>query len=357
MDCLLCGGAYAQMNSEDRARTRQIDAQLRKEARAAAGKVKLLLLGTGECGKSTVLKQLRILHGHGFSEQERRGLRLLVHQNLMMSMAAILEALWRKGHLSQADIEAEAKKFVLDYRSNRLQRAPMDLMRKLWADDVVQATMLLGHTFQLPDNTKYMFEQLDRIADPDYVPTVQDVLHTRFATTGIIEYHFQTPEARLVVIDVGGQRSQRRKWIQCFDDVSSVIFITSISEYDQVLAEDHRTNRMAESINLFRALIQEPSFRNSSIIVFLNKRDLLEAKLQAGQTRIRDFFPRYSGDEQNVDEVIAFFREEFILIAAQANRQIFVHVTCATDTELFAKVFNDTRTTIVRQHLQRYDLL
>ena len=37
---------------------------------------------------------------------------------------------------------------------------------------------------------------------------------------------------------MGGQRSERRKWIQCFDDVDAVLFITSLSEYDQMLEED-----------------------------------------------------------------------------------------------------------------------
>lgn len=43
------------------------------------------------------------------------------------------------------------------------------------------------------------------------------------------------------VFDVGGQRSERRKWIHCFDNVESIIFITAISEYDQVLFEDETT--------------------------------------------------------------------------------------------------------------------
>ena len=43
------------------------------------------------------------------------------------------------------------------------------------------------------------------------------------------------------MIDVGGQRSERKKWIHCFEDVNAIIFITAISEYDEVLAEDETT--------------------------------------------------------------------------------------------------------------------
>lgn len=40
------------------------------------------------------------------------------------------------------------------------------------------------------------------------------------------------------MIDVGGQRSERRKWIRCFDDVGLVIFLVAMSEFDQTLKED-----------------------------------------------------------------------------------------------------------------------
>lgn len=39
----------------------------------------------------------------------------------------------------------------------------------------------------------------------------------------------------LRMLDVGGQRSERRKWIHCFDDVKAIIFLTAINEYDQVI--------------------------------------------------------------------------------------------------------------------------
>ncbi len=50
---------------------------------------------------------------------------------------------------------------------------------------------------------------------------------------------------------MGGQRNERRKWIHCFDDVTAVIFVAAISEYDQVLYEDPTQNRLMEALNLF----------------------------------------------------------------------------------------------------------
>ena len=43
-------------------------------------------------------------------------------------------------------------------------------------------------------------------------------------------YHYR-------MVDVGGQRSERRKWIHCFENVTSIIFLVALSEYDQILFE------------------------------------------------------------------------------------------------------------------------
>ena len=62
-------------------------------------------------------------------------------------------------------------------------------------------------------------------------------------------------------IDVGGQRSERKKWIHCFSDLKLLIFLTAVSEYDQVLAEDQNTNRMTESLGLFKLLMDYQWFK------------------------------------------------------------------------------------------------
>ena len=55
------------------------------------------------------------------------------------------------------------------------------------------------------------------------------------------------------MIDVGGQRSERRKWIHCFDNVTSIIFLAVLSEYDQVLIESN--NEVFILIHLLELLV------------------------------------------------------------------------------------------------------
>jgi GTPase SAR1 family protein len=82
------------------------------------------------------------------------------------------------------------------------------------------------------------------------------------------------------MVDVGGQRNERRKWIHCFEDVTAIIFVAALSEYDQVLEEDNETNRMVESLKLFEDTINNDWFNRKPIILFLNKVDIFEKKLE-----------------------------------------------------------------------------
>lgn len=72
----------------------------------------------------------------------------------------------------------------------------------------------------------------------DYIPTNKDILLSRKATKGISEFTIPINNIPFRFVDVGGQRSQRQKWFQCFESVTSILFLVSSSEFDQVLVED-----------------------------------------------------------------------------------------------------------------------
>lgn len=95
------------------------------------------------------------------------------------------------------------------------------------------------------------------------------------------------------MFDVGGQRSERKKWIHCFENVTSIIFCVALSEYDQVLLEESSQNRMMESLVLFDSVVNSRWFMRTSIILFLNKVDLFRVKLP--KSPLQNYFPDYSG--------------------------------------------------------------
>jgi len=124
------------------------------------------------------------------------------------------------------------------------------------------------------------FDAAERIGSQDYVPTDQDILRSRVKTTGLTEERFQVGQLNYVVFDVGGQRSERKKWIHCFENVNVLIFLVAISEYDQTLYEDSDINRMNEAAGLFESISNSRWFAQSSVILFMNKTDLFKGAFQ-----------------------------------------------------------------------------
>ena len=121
----------------------------------------------------------------------------------------------------------------------------------------------------------------------------QDVLRTRVKTTGIIETQFSYKGLHFKMFDVGGQRSERKKWIHCFEGVTAIIFCVALSGYDLVLAEDEEMNRMMESMKLFDSICNNKWFVETSIILFLNKKDLFEQKIKYSPLSV--CFPEFKG--------------------------------------------------------------
>ena len=113
-----------------------------------------------------------------------------------------------------------------------------DAVRSIWRDPAVKEAVRRSREFQLNDSAVYYFNAIDRMSSPGYTPTDQDILRSRVKTTGITETTFKVGELTYRLFDVGGQRSERKKWIHCFENVTALVFLVSLSEYDQMLYED-----------------------------------------------------------------------------------------------------------------------
>ena len=147
-------------------------------------------------------------------------------------------------------------------------------IQRIWDDDNIKCVYARQNEYHIIDSAPYFFDHLDRIFSENYEPTHQDILRSRLKTNGIIETDFEIESNLFKIIDVGGQRGERKKWIHTFDNVTTILFIASLSEYDQVLYEDRTKNRMEESLQLFEGICKLPWFKNTPIILFLNKQDL-----------------------------------------------------------------------------------
>nr|ARF06923.1 guanine nucleotide-binding protein G(i) subunit alpha [Eptatretus cirrhatus] len=345
------------MSAEDKAaaeRSKVIDRNLREDGEKAAREVKLLLLGAGESGKSTIVKQMKIIHEDGYSEDECKQYTAVVYSNTIQSMTAIVRAMGKlKLEFAHASCEDDARQlFVLAGAAEEGVLTPElgDVIRRLWSDAGIQACFLRAREYQLNDSAGYYLNDLERIAQHNFIPTQQDVLRTRVKTTGIVETHFTFKDLHFKMFDVGGQRSERKKWIHCFEGVTAIIFCVALSAYDLLLAEDEETNRMHESMKLFDSICNNKWFTDTSIILFLNKKDLFEEKIAKSPLAI--CFPEYAGSN-TYEEAAAYIQCQFEdLNKRKDTKEIYSHFTCATDTKNVQFVFDAVTDVIIKNNLK-----
>jgi len=243
-----------------------------------------------------------------------------------------------------------ADKIINDpsYFSGSITTAIANDIKSLWSDAGVQQAYERQNEFQLNDSARYYFEAVERLAKEDYIPTEQDVLRSRAKTTGIIETEFEVEKTHFKMVDVGGQRSERKKWMHCFQDVTAVIFCVALSEYDLTLYEDDETNRMHESLKLFKEICNSRWFVDTSMILFLNKRDLFADKIKKADLKVA--FPDYDGG-LNYDNAVAFIKDKFLQQNDNPKKHIYIHLTCATDTNNIEVVFAAIKDIILRKVL------
>ncbi len=263
--------------------------------------------------------------------------------------------------LSQVDEECKAKFAMVKGLDDGhvINTEVGDAIKSLWKDPGVLKAWSRRAEFQIVESVKYYFNEIDRIMLDDYVATQQDMLLARVRTSGIVTEKYVIDGKPFEMYDVGGQRNERKKWIHCFDDVTAVIFVAALSEYDQALFEDSSQNRMTEAIQLFDEICNNHNFTKSNMILFLNKRDLFEEKINAvhigDQEAFKDFQTPF-GAADYYDQGVDYFLQKFIEKNENPDREVYNHVTCATDSKNVEVVFNACKDIILKGNMANLGL-
>jgi len=286
------GGACVRSITPDEENSRKIDQELKQENQIKREKaVTILLLGPGESGKSTILKQMKILSkghdGGGFTDEDRLMYRATIKKHVIQNMQDLIKG---AGLLKLEITENKAAAdriaaFTYDENFNFTLEIISDI-KVLWKNPAIQRTFncnrdLSANGVNLPDCTEYFFNTaLESVLDPNYIPSIEDVIRTRSKTISVVQQEFLYQEKTFRMIDVGGQKSERRKWLHMFADIDAFIYCVSLSEYDVFLREKSDKNRMEDAIEEFDKLCNNKNIKKMSIILFLNKEDLFKRKIK-----------------------------------------------------------------------------
>lgn len=162
------------------------------------------------------------------------------------------------------------------------------------------------------------------------------------------------------IFDVGGSRNQRQAWAPYFEDVNAIIFLAPISVFDQVLAEDARVNRLEDTLLLWKSVVSNKLLANVNIVLFLNKCDLLQAKLDAG-IRLNQHMVTYGDRGNDYESVSKYFRNKFGALhqsyTPNKERELYIHLTAVTDTRRTAVIIATVRDIIIKGNLRNMRLV
>jgi len=287
---------------------------------------------------------MTVLHSSGFSNEEYQRFQKVLRDNCLTSMQKILTALKE----SQGKLEknlAIAMEGVLN--ATDLTPTVAEQVRDLWASKKLQTFMeAKQNEMQLPSSISYFFDNALRFAAADYEATHVDILRARVPSIGVRETHFELKGNQFTLVDVGGQRSERRKWLHCFQDVNAVIYLAALDEYDKTLEEDRRTNRMLESLNLYEQLSGLKWFTDTPFLLFLNKCDLFEKKIKTKPLHLyfADITEEDGGSyEAGIEYVQKKYEEAF------NGSVMYPYITCALDTENCKRVFAAIKDNVIVQ--------
>jgi len=356
--------------------------------------IKMLFLGAAESGKSTIFKQItRIFGGDGEklqTEAERVAFRETVFKNIIQSLSILAQQSQEfevqddekvapskgseKSTKPRSDrvIELRDEFSALDANpysedpeerySNKVRQLVKEFSgnaeyakkcAELWADEGIKETWSRRKNFQIFDNADYFCDRIDEIAKEGWTPSFEDVIRSRERTTAVISKDFKVKDSSrpLRVVDVGGQRNEREKWLHHFDNVRALIFVVALSAYDQKCAEDNETPRMDEALTLFEEIVNNKWFKDKDIILFLNKEDLFAQKIK--KTPISVFFHDCPADvRMDKDAAIEYIKGEFEKRIEGQERKYHPYVTCATDSKLMEKVITLTTELVLNDVLR-----
>jgi len=357
--CFLMGQKQATPGSADSDASSDLDMELMRQQIANLFKFKILLLGAGESGKTTLFRQMIQIYGKGFTEKEKADFVPNIRANALryiQILAKDQQAALTSDNQANANLILELKEDdVAKSSEDCLDDGLIQAVESLWADPSVQEAWKSKQSeLQLPVSAGNFIRDFAKLSARNYIPTFHEILQTRIKTTGIIETRFEVDKEEFRMFDVGGQKNERRKWMHCFDNVSLIIFVVALDQYDQVMYEDLTKNRMSDALELFRSVALNKFFVEKDIVLFLNRRDLFQEKIKSKSLTLCPEFKDYKGG--SYEEACQYVEKKFLEGNENKERVIKSHVTCATDTENVKTIFNAVKAGVINKSLKEAGL-
>eukprot|EP01083_Nonionella_stella_P269170 910465_1 len=246
--------------------SKEIEKRMKLEKEKQKKTIRILLLGPGDSGKTTILKQMKKIHNKYDEKNDSRIMTQYIqdavvgYMKMLCYQSQVLADQYDEKTIVSNGLEEIRKEFLSLQSPYELTSDIAGKIKTLWLDEGIRETLRCRHYYQIHDNVEYFFNRIDVIASTDYQPNFDDYLRIRtrstgFAQTKLVANIDKFGQHIFEFTDVGGQRSERKKWMRFIsEDIHAVLYIIAISDYDLKLFEDNKTNRLHEAINLFKTI-------------------------------------------------------------------------------------------------------
>ncbi|KAH0794638.1 Fungal G-protein, alpha subunit [Histomonas meleagridis] len=304
--------------------------------------IKILTLGSGECGKSTIWRQLKLVYGNGFSTDEKNAMISVIKINLIADFQLLVKTIKSNGGIASYNF-SNTFDMILELQLNEDELIPdvAHEMKQLWENVSAKEIYEESNSIGFGDYTSYFFDKVETIADPNYTPTDEDLLKSRIRTTGISSIQFLINDIKTELFDVGGQLSERPKWKRCYQNVNFLLFVISLSDFDQNMFEDESNSRTKDSLNLFSSIANSQIFMDTPIFLVMNKVDLFKQKLKNHPEAFKSAYD-FDGECDNVDVCLEYVKRSYLnMLSNDRTENAFVMPipTCAMEAESIRSLF------------------
>ncbi|KAL9124505.1 MAG: hypothetical protein Q9217_006167 [Psora testacea] len=316
---------------------------------------KIWLAGSGESGKSTIMKQMRISYADGFSVVEREQAHQTIFSNLLGAFKYLIAEMIDMRMVYKSRESILHKNLIQGANTYTINQDYLVAMKGLWAEESMQHILVRGKGYALYDNLEYFMSRIDQIFSECRVTCDEDILRARLVDSGISKDVFNVHGRPYQLFDASGDRSQRGKWkwLLAEENPHGIVFVASLSAYNSCLLEDTTVNQFDETTELFKFIVERPETLNVPIIILLNKTDSFKARI--GRT-VKNQWPDYMEAEgRSYDAMLNFLRNK-LLSANECRSDIHVFSLCALDLKQVTKTMQKVFTIVEEARCKRGSL-
>ena len=208
----------------------------------------------------------------------------------------------------------------------------LDALKAVWGNEQIQEVFRISNSPQILDNIKYFFDKIDDVFSEDYLPSDEDILKTRNKTIGITRNNMKAENHNVLLIDLGGQMSERNKYKSITEEVDALIYTISLCDYNRMMYENSDKSRKDDQFELFNYFAENEKYSGKPVFLICNKADLFKDKIENSNT-FREAFPDFVGDEQSPVECANYYIESFKKIAEEKGIELWPFAISAIDSD------------------------